>query len=276
MLLVPADQPGVDVRPIRNIAGGLEFCEVFLDDARTALDHVVGEVDGGWSVVMGTLGNERAGATVLPFQANFRREMAALLDLARARGVNGDPIVRHRLAAPGPDCGSWSSTTTGSSPPCSAASIPGPESSIGKLYWANWHQRFGELMVEVLGPDALVPGSGATSLHPMVRSFLNSRAETIYGGANEIQRNILGERVLGPPALNRRPDRSSDVLIDATLTKSSPTPVPTPGTRRRRLRRCVDRRDEARSLPRDPAGRASRPSTSPSVRRSRSHSPARR
>ena len=83
MLLVPAHQPGVDVRPIRNIAGGLEFCEVFFDGARTALDNVVGEVDGGWSVVMGTLGNERAGATVLPFQANFRREMDALIDLAR-------------------------------------------------------------------------------------------------------------------------------------------------------------------------------------------------
>jgi alkylation response protein AidB-like acyl-CoA dehydrogenase len=75
---------------------------------------------------------------------------------------------------------------------------PGPESSVGKLYWANWHRDFGELMVEVLGAHALAPGSGA-ELHPMVRSFLNSRAETIYGGANEIQRNILGERVLGLP-----------------------------------------------------------------------------
>ena len=71
----PRHQAGVDVRPIRNIAGGREFCEVFFDEARTAADLVVGEVDGGWKVVMGTLGNERAGATVLPFQASFEREM---------------------------------------------------------------------------------------------------------------------------------------------------------------------------------------------------------
>jgi len=75
---------------------------------------------------------------------------------------------------------------------------PGPESSICKLYWANWHRDFGELMLDVLGSDALVARADG-SLHPMVRSFLNSRAETIYGGANEIQRNILGERVLGLP-----------------------------------------------------------------------------
>ena len=75
---------------------------------------------------------------------------------------------------------------------------PGPESSVGKLYWANWHRDFGELMVDVLGADALITRPDG-SLNPMVRSFLNSRAETIYGGANEIQRNILGERVLGLP-----------------------------------------------------------------------------
>ena len=77
-------------------------------------------------------------------------------------------------------------------------SHPGPESSVGKLYWANWHRDFGELMIDVLGADALIahdPGPEDAMQH----SFLNSRAETIYGGANEIQRNILGERVLGLP-----------------------------------------------------------------------------
>jgi alkylation response protein AidB-like acyl-CoA dehydrogenase len=75
---------------------------------------------------------------------------------------------------------------------------PGPESSVGKLYWANWHRSFGELMLDVLGAEAMIMQPDG-SLHPMVRSFLSSRAETIYGGANEIQRNILGERVLGLP-----------------------------------------------------------------------------
>ncbi|MGD9703709.1 MAG: acyl-CoA dehydrogenase family protein [Acidimicrobiia bacterium] len=198
MLLVPADQPGVDVRPIRNIAGGLEFCEVFLDGARTAAEHVVGEVDGGWSVVMGTLGNERAGATVLPFQAGFKREMHALIDLARSKGVAGDPVVRDRISRAWAGLRIMELNNDRLLSAVLAGRHPGPESSVGKLYWANWHRDFGELMVDVLGADALAPGSG-TDLHPMVRSFLNARAETIYGGANEIQRNILGERVLGLP-----------------------------------------------------------------------------
>jgi alkylation response protein AidB-like acyl-CoA dehydrogenase len=194
MLLVPRHQDRVEVRTIRNLAGGVEFCEIFFDGARTAAGNVVGTVDGGWQVVMGTLGNERAGATVLPFQALFRREMRHLLDLARQRGVERDPVARQRLA------GAWAGlrimelNNDRLLGVVLRGSHPGPESSIGKLYWANWHREFGEVMVDVLGLDALVEPS-----HPMVRSFLNSRAETIYGGANEIQRNILGERVLGLP-----------------------------------------------------------------------------
>ena len=198
MLLVPRDQPGVDVRPIRNIAGGLEFCEVFFDEARTRADLVVGEVDDGWSVVMGTLGNERAGATVLPFQASFEREMRQLLALARARGVSQDPVVRQRLARAWGGLRIMKLNNDRLLSAVLRGEHPGPESSVGKLYWATWHRDFGELMVDVMGPDALVTRPDG-SLPPMVRSFLNSRAETIYGGANEIQRNILGERVLGLP-----------------------------------------------------------------------------
>lgn len=198
MLLVPRHQDGVDVRPIRNIAGGLEFCEVFLDGARTAADLVVGAVDGGWSVVMGTLGNERAGATVLPFQASFEREMRQLLDLVRAKRLDHDPVLRQRLAHAWGGLRIMNLNNDRLLASVLQGGHPGPESSVGKLYWANWHRDFGELMVDVLGADALITRPDG-SLHPMVRSFLNSRAETIYGGANEIQRNILGERVLGLP-----------------------------------------------------------------------------
>ena len=199
MLLVPRHQAGVDVRPIRNMAGGLEFCEVFLDGARTAVDNVVGEVDGGWKVVMGTLGNERAGATVLPFQAMFEREMRALLDLVRARGrrsrssacASGWPGRGRGLRILQLNNDRLLSTVL-------QGGHPGPESSIGKLYWANWHRDFGELMIDVLGAEALIAHESGPP-HAMQHSFLNSRAETIYGGANEIQRNILGERVLGLP-----------------------------------------------------------------------------
>ena len=198
MLLVPRHQDGVEVRTIRNIAGGTEFCEVFLDGARTAVDNVVGEVNGGWRVVMGTLGNERAGATVLPFQALFRREMDHLLELVGAKGLNGDPLVRQRVARAWAGLRIMELNNDRLLGAVLRGEHPGPESSVGKLYWAGWHRDFGELMVDVLGADALVMRPDGT-LHPMVRSFLNSRAETIYGGANEIQRNILGERVLGLP-----------------------------------------------------------------------------
>jgi alkylation response protein AidB-like acyl-CoA dehydrogenase len=198
MLLVPADQPGVDVRPIRNIAGGLEFCEVFLDDARADADNVVGDVDGGWSVVMGTLGNERAGATVLPYQALFQREMRQLLDVVRRRGLDRDPIVRQRVSRAWAGLRILELNNDRLLTAVLQGHHPGPESSIAKLYWANWHRDFGELMADILGAEALA-AQPDDSLHPMVRSFLNSRAETIYGGANEIQRNILGERVLGLP-----------------------------------------------------------------------------
>jgi alkylation response protein AidB-like acyl-CoA dehydrogenase len=198
MLLVPRHQDGVEVRTIRNIAGGHEFCEVFFDGARTAADLVVGEVNGGWKVVMGTLGNERAGTTVLPFQASFEREMANLLDLARARGLSRDPVLRQRLAQAW--CGLRIMRFNNDRLLTAAlrSQHPGPESSINKLHWSHWHRDFGELLVDVSGADALIVRDGY-ELDPIQHTFLNARAETIYGGANEIQRNIVGERVLGLP-----------------------------------------------------------------------------
>jgi alkylation response protein AidB-like acyl-CoA dehydrogenase len=197
MLLVPADQPGVDIRPIRNIAGGLEFAEVFLDGARTSADNVVGDVDGGWTVVMGTLGNERAGATVLPFQASFRREMRDLLALVAEKGLRDDRVVRQRVAAAWAGLRIMELNNDRLLTAVLRGQHPGPESSVAKLYWSTWHRQLGELMVDVLGADALARRGDA--MHPMVRTFLNSRAETIYGGTVEVQRNILGERVLDLP-----------------------------------------------------------------------------
>jgi alkylation response protein AidB-like acyl-CoA dehydrogenase len=198
MLLLPRHQDGVDIRPIRNMAGGREFCEIFFDGARTAVDNVVGDVDGGWKVVMGTLGNERAGATVLPFQALFEREMRALFEVVRERGLQGDPVVRQRLARAWGGLRVLQLNNDRLLTAVLQGGHPGPESSIIKLYWANWHRSFGELMMDLVGADALLaPAEGPVA--EMQLSFLNARAETIYGGANEIQRNIVGERVLGLP-----------------------------------------------------------------------------
>jgi alkylation response protein AidB-like acyl-CoA dehydrogenase len=171
---------------------------MFFDEARTSADLVVGEVDGGWKVVMGTLGNERAGATVLPFQASFGREMRRLLELVLDRGLSRDAVLRQRLAHAWGGLRIMQLNNERLLSAVLQGQHPGPESSVGKLYWANWHRSFGELMLDVLGAEAMIMQPDG-SLHPMVRSFLSSRAETIYGGANEIQRNILGERVLGLP-----------------------------------------------------------------------------
>ena len=201
MLLVPRHQAGVDIRPIRNIAGGREFCEVFLDGARTAADNVVGGVDGGWTVVMGTLGNERGGLTVLPFQASFEREMRQLIELVRRDDRRNDLVLRQRLARAWIGLRIMKLNNDRLLSAVLQGRHPGPESSVGKLFWANWHRDFGELMVEVVGTRALASdgvGDGEVA-RSMTHTFLNARAETIYGGANEIQRNILGERVLGLP-----------------------------------------------------------------------------
>ncbi|WP_131744885.1 acyl-CoA dehydrogenase family protein [Frankia sp. Cppng1_Ct_nod] len=196
MLLVPRHQPGVEVRSIRNMAGGTEFAEVFLSDARTAKDLVVGEVNGGWRVVMGTLGNERGGTTVLPFQAGFEREMRALIDLVKSRPA--DPVLRDRIASAYVGLRVMQAMNIRTISRAVANAHPGPESSISKLFWSTWHRDFGELLMDATGADSMLVGEDY-KLSLFQASFLNSRAETIYGGAVEIQHNILGEQVLGLP-----------------------------------------------------------------------------
>lgn len=197
MLLIPADQPGIDIRPIRNLTGGHEFCEVFFTDARTRADLVVGPVHGGWKVAMGTLPTERM-MTTLASQFGFEGEMDDLLTLVQRRKANGDPVVRQRLAH------AWIGLQINRYNNYRALSALmrdgelGPEASISKLFWANWHRDFGELMVDLSGPGATIVGDGY-GVDVFQQVFLDSRAETIYGGANEIQRNIVGEQVLGLP-----------------------------------------------------------------------------
>ncbi len=189
-LLVPMDQPGVQVRPIEQLTGGSEFNEVFFDGARTARDLVVGEVGGGWTVAMRTLEFER-GAATLGQQVGFRRELDALVEVARGSGALDDPLLRERLAR----------ARLGLEVMRSHAlrTIGGTagEASVTKLVWATWHRSLGELAMDVLGAAGLAAPDG--ELSDWQRLYLFSRADTIYGGSNEIQRNIIAERVLGLP-----------------------------------------------------------------------------
>ncbi|GAA2046995.1 acyl-CoA dehydrogenase family protein [Catenulispora yoronensis] len=195
-LLVPMDQPGVEVRPILQLTRTSEFNEVWFTDARTAAGNVVGGVDEGWRVAMATLGFER-GVSTLGQQIGFRRELDALVALAKANGSAADPLVLDRLtrAAIGLDVLRLNAlrSMTGL-----ADGAPGPEASIAKLAWARWHRDLGELAMDVLGAGGTVTGSGY-DLDEWQRLWLFSRADTIYGGSDEIQRNVIAERVLGLP-----------------------------------------------------------------------------
>ena len=194
-LLVPMNQPGVEVRPIIQLTGSSEFNEVFFTDARTPADLVVGGAGNGWTVAMGTLGFER-GVSTLGQQTGFRRELDDLIDVAKANGSYDDPLVRDRFerADTTLEVIRLNALRTLSLPADQAAA--NGSASISKLLWANWHRDLGELAMRVRGHDGLF---AEPDLDEWQRLFLFSRADTIYGGSDEVQRNILAERVLGLP-----------------------------------------------------------------------------
>ena len=191
-LLVPLDQDGIEVRPIQQLTGDAEFNEVFFTGARTSADLVVGAVGDGWRVAMDLLGFER-GVSTLAQQVGFARELDGLVALARDNGAIDDPVLRDRLASAKVELSVMHANAlrTLESP------APGAE-SIAKLVWAGWHRRLGELAMQVAGPAGLTVRA-PYELDAWQRLFLFSRADTIYGGSDEIQRTILAERVLGLP-----------------------------------------------------------------------------
>jgi alkylation response protein AidB-like acyl-CoA dehydrogenase len=196
-LLVPLDQRGVEVRPLVDMIGGRHFCEVFFDNAATAGDLIVGAPGDGWKIAMATLGFERGTAFIAQLK-RYAMEWQRLVDVARARGVLSEPTIRQRLADSriGLELMRFGLYRTVTS--VVRDGRPGPEASIGKLQWSQWHQALGELAVDILGAEAtLTHDDGA--LHEIEHAFLFSRAHTVYAGSSQVQRNIIGERVLGLP-----------------------------------------------------------------------------
>ncbi len=200
-LLVPMHQPGIEVRPLRQMTGSSEFNEVFFTDARTAKENVLGPVGEGWKVAMATLGFER-GTAFMSQQLAFQREMAELIEVAQKNGAATQPTIRDALARHyiGVQIMKYNGMRMLTN--LVQRGVLGPESSIGKLYWTNWHRNLGETAMDVLGADAMIvdrAGNGEYHLGDLHQAFMASRAETIYAGSSEIQRNIIGERVLGLP-----------------------------------------------------------------------------
>jgi alkylation response protein AidB-like acyl-CoA dehydrogenase len=211
-LLVPLDQPGIDIRPIKHMAGGSEFCEVFFTSARTHKDNVVGEVNGGWNVAKTLLTFER-GEEAATNPLLFKAEVERLRELARTSGRADDPVVRQRLA--------WCFARVEImrylgyrilTEVLSGAEM-GPAASVSKLYWSEYHRVATQLALDIQGLAGLDLHGKAPSRHfradeagsdpSATRSWwqvsLNARAGTIYAGTSEVQRNILAEVALGLP-----------------------------------------------------------------------------
>lgn len=198
-LLCPMDQPGVEVRPLRQLTGSAEFNEVFFAGARTARDNVLGPVGEGWKVAMATLGFER-GTAFMASQLGFESEYASLLAEVAKRDLGRDPALRDELARSYAGLRVMRYNGMRMLTNLLHRGVLGPESSIGKLFWTTWHRDFGETAMRVLGADGLlVEDAPGYEPDPFEQIFLSSRAETIYAGSSEIQRNIIGERVLGLP-----------------------------------------------------------------------------
>ncbi|MGI5192848.1 acyl-CoA dehydrogenase family protein [Streptomyces sp. CA-288835] len=210
-LLVPLDQPGVEVRPFRMMSGQLHFNEVFFSGARTRADLVVGEVNNGWAVAQSLLGVER-GEEAATNPILFKAEVERLVDLAREYGKDQDPVIRQRIAW----C--WSKVEimrylgyrvlTG----WLKGAEPGAESSISKLYWSEYHTEITDLAMDIMGLHAQVPvgrpplrtyrtddPGAANSSASWSTTYLIARSGTIYAGTSQVQRNILAEKVLGLP-----------------------------------------------------------------------------
>jgi alkylation response protein AidB-like acyl-CoA dehydrogenase len=212
-LLVPIDQPGVEVRPIKNINGETDFSEVYFTDARCPADHIVGDVGGGWKVAMTLLGFERGElATTMPL--TFQMEFDRLVELASRTGRLDDPVTVDRLLQAYVELSAMKALGVESMAAFIAGQPPGADAALFKLFWSEYHLRLTELAIDILGEESLAlrgrPATGMTSFQcddpgtpggsrSWVETARTARAGTIYAGTSEIQRNIIGERLLGLP-----------------------------------------------------------------------------
>ena len=216
-LLVPMHQDGIEVRPIAQVDGSADFNEIFITDARCPKDNVVGGVNNGWKVAMTTLGFER-GSSATTGHRRFLRELDQVIAQARANGASSDPVIRQRLATAWTkvkimEINGYRSLTDALNGTHHAAAL----GACNKMFWSEYHKEAMELAIDILGMDGQVltgeagyaaDGNGGVPMRrgrddypvsELQASFFFSRSETIWGGTAEIQRNIVGERVLGLP-----------------------------------------------------------------------------
>jgi alkylation response protein AidB-like acyl-CoA dehydrogenase len=188
--------PGIQVRPIRNLAGGDDFCEVFYDDVRVPLENVVGGLGNGWDVAMSTLSFER-GAASIPQVMDLVRSIEELLEY-----VASSPLADHALPFAATELGSRLAAARADAAALKAMvhlmiarNTGGSEGSLVRLFLSELTQRVSNIAMDILGPDCL----DRAALGEWPRRYLLDLKHTIAGGTSEIQRNIIGERILGLP-----------------------------------------------------------------------------
>jgi acyl-CoA dehydrogenase len=196
--VVDMHAPGVEVRPLRQMTGGASFNEVFFTDVRVPDSHRLGDVNGGWTVALTTLMNERAaigggggGGVGLPTATR-------LIELARASGKADDPLIRQQLASVYINDLVSRYTTLRSMAKIAVGQLPGPEMSLAKLSLTANMVRTYELVSSILGP-ALVADTGAWGTYAWTQFLLGVPGMRVAGGTDEVLHNIIGERVLGLP-----------------------------------------------------------------------------
>ena len=196
-LLVPMNQPQIRVQPIQQLTGTCEFNEVFFDEACTSADNLIGQPGDGWKIAMALLGFER-GVSTLGQQMQFQNELDEVVRIASTNGAAQDPVMRQRIAQ------AWSGLRVLRYNSLRMLSGPQdgslrPEATLYKLAWSTWHLELGKLAMDVMGPEAELLDAAPYQLTRLQALFLFTRADTIYGGSSEIQRNIIAERALGMP-----------------------------------------------------------------------------
>jgi alkylation response protein AidB-like acyl-CoA dehydrogenase len=206
LFLVDMRSPGIRLRPLKQISGESEFNETFFENVRVPAANLVGEINHGWKIAMTTLGAERGADDALGRQIRFKQELDQLLKAASHLKREGgraidDPVLRQKLAKSVVELEVMRLSCLRSFSKAGKGGPPGAEASMLKLYWSHAAQGLFETALETLGP--LAPFTGADPLSPesgrFQLSFLHSRAFTIYSGSSEIQRSIIGERLLGLP-----------------------------------------------------------------------------
>jgi alkylation response protein AidB-like acyl-CoA dehydrogenase len=196
-LMMEIDQPGIDIRPIRQINGDAEFNETFFDGARCPADSLIGAVGDGWRVAMGLLSFER-GVSTLGQQMAFRNELDAIVAAARANGAAADPLIRQRIAKAEIGLRLMRYGALRMLSNTDHSKVDGAALTY-KIQWATWRRSLGELAMDVLGQAGEVTANPEYEWGMLPNLFLYSRADTIYGGTNQIQRNLIAERGLGMP-----------------------------------------------------------------------------